>query len=111
AKFIWGDSMVNLFAPKWLSFLYKVIYKGPNKILRIFKKDNAKPTGMNPMNYWYLKNNNLKNYLDSYYKDNISNPKISQSLKEDMQHLYNSDSVLSKGQVLTVLSIIKQYFS
>lgn len=111
AKFIWGKYGVNLFTPKWLEFLHRAIHNGPSKIARILKKEKVKPNGMNPLDYWYLTNSKLKSYLDMYFKDNISNPKINQKLKADLEYLYATGSISEKGQALTVLSVVKLYFS
>lgn len=110
ADFIWEKRGVSITAPKWYELLHRAIHNGPNKILRAFKLEKPHPNGMNPMDYWYSTNSVLKEYLDNYFKENISNKLIPEKLKDQMTYMYNNDRVLAKAQVLTVLSIIKQYF-
>ncbi|MEF9985483.1 MAG: hypothetical protein RR697_03875 [Malacoplasma sp.] len=111
AKFVWESRGVSLFAPKWKEYLYRIIHNGPNKILRMLKLEKPKPTGMNPVDYWYQTNSDLKDFFDNYFEENISNSNISKKIKEDMTCMYRNESVTGKAQVLTVLSIVKQYFS
>lgn len=110
AKFIWEKRGVNLTAPKWYEYLHRAIYNGPNKILRIINLEKPKATGMNPMDYWYNTNSDFKNYLDNYLKENISNKQISEKLEKQMTYMYDKERVIGKAQVLTALSVIKQYF-
>jgi len=65
------------------------------------KKDN-----MNPIDYWYHTNPDLKNYLDSYWEKNKHSIKDDE-LKKDIEHLYVDSVMLDKLQVLSVLSAIK----
>lgn len=76
--------------------------KGEKAKTSIFpKKDN-----MNPIDYWYHTNPDLKNYLDSYWEENKHLIRDTE-LKKDMEHLYIDCVMLDKLQVLSVLSAIK----
>lgn len=68
------------------------------------------PFHMNPFDYWFNTNNELKTYMDNYYNDNIINIKNS-SLRKDITEMYEKGSTMEKTQVLTLLSVVKNYFS
>ena len=62
---------------------------------------------MNPVDYWYATNPELKAFMDGYWAANIAlipDP----SIREDMRRQYEeSDAAYDKLQVLSVLSAIK----
>ena len=72
------------------------------KTVKIATKDD-----MNPVDYWYSTNPDLKAFMDGYWAANsalIPDP----SIREDMLRLYEgSDAAYDKLQVLSVLSAIK----
>ena len=64
---------------------------------------------MNPLEYWYNTNNDLRAFLDNYFEENID--RISnRGLNSDCQKLYNSGNATEKNQVLTLLSALKLHF-
>ena len=64
---------------------------------------------MNPLEYWYNTNNDLKTFQDNYFKVNIDSI-TDFGLKSDCQKLYNIGNAIEKNQVLTLLSAIKLNF-
>ena len=62
---------------------------------------------MNPVDYWYATNPELKAFMDGYWAANnalVPDP----ALREDMRRLYeDSPATYDKLQALTVLSAIK----
>ena len=64
---------------------------------------------MNPLEYWYNTNNDLKTFQDTYFKENIDRI-TNGGLKSDCQNLYNLGNAIEKNQVLTLLSAIKLNF-
>ena len=64
---------------------------------------------MNPFDYWYKTNENLKNFIDSTFKENISLLENNE-LKKDYQKLFKEGNTLEKSQVLTLLEAIRHYF-
>lgn len=66
--------------------------------------------GMNPFDVWYKENEKLRNFLDSYYSDNINRLEEYTELKEDCIYLYENGNVSEKCQVLTLLGTLKLYF-
>lgn len=57
---------------------------------------------MNPLDYWYENNENLKYYLDGLYSEYIELLKDNE-LKEDCKILYNTGNAIEKDLVLTLL--------
>lgn len=72
-------------------------------------KLSSERKGMNPLEYWYKNNLNLKLYFENYYKENIIRIKNNSELKEDIELLYKGN-MLEKIQVLSLLAAIKLYF-
>ena len=64
---------------------------------------------MNPLEYWYNTNNDLKTFQDTYFKENIDRIP-NKGLKSDCQKLYNLGNAIEKNQVLTLLSALKLNF-
>lgn len=79
------------------------------------RKKGAKPKteyipnsfSMNPIDYWYNNNEDLRVVLNNYwikYENLIDN----KDLYGDMNHLFNDCVVLDKLQALSVLSTVKE---
>lgn len=65
---------------------------------------------MNPLDYWYATNSELRKNMDNYYNDNLKYiPKKYDFLESDIQKLYKG-SVIDKQLVLTLLGAFKKYF-
>jgi len=61
---------------------------------------------MNPLDYWYKNNDDLKDFIDNYYKENISLiPNI--KIKKHCIELFNNYKVVEKIQVISLLSSVK----
>ena len=69
-------------------------------------KDN-----MNPIDFWYANDVNVQFYFEQYYTDNINNQCISNNLRQDITRLFQEGTAIEKTQVLTVLGMVKMYFS
>lgn len=71
------------------------------------KEENAISYKMNPFDFWYSTNEDLKNFMDSYWMKNKAYISDVQLLS-DMTFLYEeSPDVIDKLQCLSVLSLIK----
>lgn len=71
------------------------------KTLTIPSKDN-----MNPVDYWYNENAELREFINSYWTENKHHiPDY--LLMKDMEDLFNNGVVYDKLQILSVLSAIK----
>jgi asparagine synthase (glutamine-hydrolysing) len=65
---------------------------------------------MNPFNYWYETNQEVKSYMDSYYQTNINRLSEYPELQKDCINMYENYTVIEKTQVLTLLAVMKLYF-
>jgi len=65
---------------------------------------------MNPLDYWYNNNLDLRSFQDEYFESNISRLNDYPELKEDCIKLYKKGNGVEKNQVLTLISTMKQFF-
>ena len=63
---------------------------------------------MNPVEYWYEKNHTMREFVSTYYQENIKKVKDSE-IQGYLKTLYEKGGVLDKMVMLTALSIYKQY--
>src|SRR5690606_5686292 len=95
----------------------EVAYKGKkfpiDKIISlVLQKAGLKPPAsstkkhMNPLEYWYKTNGDIKQFQDEYFGNNI-NLIQGKQLKNDCMMLYNTGNAIEKNQVLTLLSAVK----
>ncbi len=64
---------------------------------------------MNPFEYWYQINPQLKQYMDDYRRDNMGVLHI-EELARDADKLYDGGTVIEKMQVLSLLAAVKKLF-
>ena len=64
---------------------------------------------MNPFEYWYRTNPDLKSYIEKYFVDHIALLSAYPTLMNDAKPLFENGTFLEKTQVLTLLSGIKLY--
>lgn len=72
--------------------------------------NNIMKENMNPFDYWYTTNKDTREFMDSYYKENIGKIDFDLELSKDIKKMYEKASAREKMQVLTVLSIYNNYF-
>lgn len=65
---------------------------------------------MNPFDYWYSTNKEVREYFEQYYVENIQLECIGEQLKKDIDKLFKNGRVSEKAQALTVLGMAKNYF-
>lgn len=93
--------------------LKKLPKKIINKLLNAIGFDQSRlnsKNSMNPLDYWYNNNIELKKFMDDYFKENIDRLDSNKELKDDCSYLYNNGKTVEKTQVLTLLSTLKLYF-
>lgn len=66
---------------------------------------------MTPVDYWYNEDPSIQMKFEQYYQSNVNNPLIPDTLRADIQKLYEEGSVMEKGMALTVLAEVKKYFT
>lgn len=64
---------------------------------------------MNPLDYWYSTNKNIRLFQEKYFKENI-NLLGDIKLKENCKRLFIEGNAIEKNQVLSLLSAVKLFF-
>lgn len=70
----------------------------------------SRPLGMNPYDYWYENNARMREFMDGYFRKNLNRLQAYPAVYEDAQRLYTQGNTVDKLCVLTVLSVLKNYF-
>nr|WP_253197774.1 asparagine synthase-related protein [Clostridium gasigenes] len=68
----------------------------------------SQSNNMNPFEKWYSTNDNLRNFITKYLKENLYLLDGYSELKSDCEKLINSNKVIEKTQVMTLLNFIKR---
>lgn len=70
------------------------------------QKVSHKPSrsSMNPMDYWYQNDMDVRKYVETMYKERIADDSLPEDLRHDMKLLFTAGNFTEKTQVLTVLS-------
>ena len=84
----------------------RLLWQAICKAVHIDNKDN-----MNPFDYWYDKNPDIRKYMQEYMEASIGNPVLGKELREDIRRLFQEGSVEEKSLAITVLAMVKKYFS
>jgi asparagine synthase (glutamine-hydrolysing) len=77
-------------------------------LCRLFRVPDQQ--SMNPMDYWYNKDEQIQAHLQEMYEARIGNKVLPQELADDMRMLYQTGNFIEKCLVLTVLSAAHLYF-
>lgn len=85
--------------------MQRLLWRAVCKIAKIENNDN-----MNPIDYWYRKDEAIQKYYQSYYDDNINHTVLNEELKKDISQIFHEGSVDEKSMALTVLAAVKKYF-
>jgi len=67
-------------------------------------------SGMNPFDLWLEENDELRNYLDNYFAENIHLLNNYKELKHDCENVFKIGKAMDKFTVLTLLSAVKLHF-
>ena len=78
---------------------------------RVLKSKIGKtmPQGMNDISYWYNTNTSFREYVNTYYSENVMRCEQFPDINRNVKKLYSSGSVIDKLIAVSVLSIIKNY--
>lgn len=118
AKYVWEKEKVPINYPYWIKIkgknipfnqlLAKLLSRLGFTKYGINTKNN-----MNPLEYWYNTNPELKNFMDDYFGENISMLDAYIDLKAVCSDIYNDikNTGTEKIQVLTLLSAVKNIYS
>ena len=104
---IFGHIIPHFTEPTFTKYLHGFIHRR----LQCHKRNNQAKIpskhNMNPIDYWYHSNPFLREFIDSYWKDNEYLLPHNQ-LGKDMLHLYKDCAFFNKLQALTVLAALKR---
>jgi len=82
------------------------------RVYRYIKRKAFGPNpkdSMNPFEYWFNSNLNLRNFISNYFENHIDLLIDNSSLKKDVEFLFNKGNFLEKTQVLTLLAAMKMH--
>lgn len=97
-----GDKYINIlghFIP--LSNFYKIGLNYFLKKIKLKKSDIETQNHMNPLDYWYNNNNELKNFLDTTFSKHIIFLNGIEDIKKDCEELYYLGNTIEKDIALT----------
>jgi asparagine synthase (glutamine-hydrolysing) len=87
------------------------VYNGMRLRLGLVTKKKLEGSGgMNPFAYWYDTNPHVSNSIDDFFREQIAMVK-DPDIRNDCETLFTTGNIHEKGQVITVLSAIKLYFT
>lgn len=84
----------------------RLLWQGVCNIMHMDNRDN-----MNPVDYWYDQDPAVQKYFRDYMTSSIENPVLDGEIKRDILQLFREGNVEEKGMALTVLAMVKKYFS
>lgn len=114
AKYVWGKDKVPVNYPYWINVKGRKIPVSqlPVKLaakLGFAKYGSNTKNNMNPLEYWYQSNPELKAFMDGYLNNNIGLLDDYVQLKKDCQKLYFESKGTERIQVLSLLAGIKNF--
>lgn len=65
---------------------------------------------MNPLEYWYNSNDDLRIYFEDYFNKNITLADSFNELGNDCRKIWNNQTMIEKVQVMTLLAFLRIYF-
>jgi len=101
SKYPWEKTGVTINA----SLIRKIVARGIKIIRRDLFRDKTQ-ISMNPFDYWYDSNPELREIFETYLKDHIHLLNKHPVLKEDTVLLFDGGNALEKTQALTLLAAV-----
>lgn len=90
-----------------LSF-QEIISIGSSK-LGLIKTGISSKNHMNPLEYWYKTNTDIKLFQDKYFKNHVDSI-TDENLKTVCSELYKNGNALQKNQALSLIAAVKLFF-
>ncbi len=103
-KYPWEKTKAKITANSFEVFSKRVYRYIRRKAFGPSPKDS-----MNPFEYWYNSNSNLRNFISDYFENHIDLLMNHSSLKKDVEFLFNKGNFSEKTQVLTLLAAMKMH--
>lgn len=104
AGYIWEKTGFPIATSEWKIFILRAIKQIRRKIQGPSPKDS-----MNPFDYWYKTNSDLRKFFEDYFTQHIILLDKYPQLKEDARYLFEEGNTLEKTQVLTLLAAVKMH--
>jgi len=104
AQYIWEKTGLPINAGEWRVILKKAFRYAKQRLIGPSSSDS-----MNPFDYWYKTNGELRNIFNDYYENHISLLDNYPSIKADGQYLFEQGNTLEKCQILSLISAIKLF--
>lgn len=93
-----------------LKMKVRAAVKKIKKLLGVLSESTVALESMNPFEYWYNNNKNIKSFINDYYEENKNRLNNYSELNKLIVQVYEEGNVIDKMAVLTVLAVIKRYF-
>lgn len=101
-RYIWERTGLPINAGEWKILIYKLL-----KLLKVKIQGPTRKDSMNPFDYWYQINDDLRDDFEREFSERISFLNNYPQLKRDAHYLFKEGNTLEKTQVLTLLAAIK----
>lgn len=82
----------------------------PSRIKLMLENWLNKENGMNPTDYWYSANKELKSYMDSYFGKNKKLKELDEELYKDTKHLYENGNAIEKIQAISLAGSVEKAY-
>ena len=110
-----NSTNLNRFAKRCLKKAKKIVLGkkvqcGKNDVVNVSSYCN--PLAMNPVDYWYNSNEDIRLFVDNYYKNRqqVAKKHLSKQMQMDLETLYGTDAVYDKFLVMSLFSALALMF-
>ncbi len=107
----WSHNDRKITDSKFRGTMRALRYRGWDKICRVLApKKYVTSYNMNPFDYWYISKPEIRNVMDTYYREHLNCPVLPIAIRRDMECLYANGSAYDKTLVLSAQSALELYF-
>ena len=104
------------FKPKLQSYIKRIIDRLVREKYKIGHKfglyeNSCSPNNMNPHSFWYQTNENIRKFISDYYNNNLHLIDNYETLRHEVEMMYNSPKALDKLIAISLLSVISVYIN
>lgn len=82
----------------------------PSRMKLMFENWVNRENGMNPIDYWYSTNKELKNYMDRYFEENEKLKELDGELYKDTKWLYESGNAIEKILAISLVGSVEMAY-
>ena len=77
---------------------------------RMGSRHRGENVGMNPFQYWYNTNETVHQYIEQYFRENIDLLR-DKEIRLDCEQIFSTGNIYEKATVISLLAVIKLYWS